>query len=73
MLFWLFMLSIVTSHETTGDDTKITVSPGAFFNEVNEAILYDKSIPLIYTQTILKDEMDIFEKKWEIENYCKNK
>ncbi|XP_025406713.1 uncharacterized protein LOC112680741, partial [Sipha flava] len=34
----------------------ITVSSGAFFNEIKEAITYDKSIPLIYTQKTITEE-----------------
>lgn len=72
MLFWLLLLTPIIKI-TIGEDTKITISPGAFFNEVKETIMYDKSIPLIYTQNILKDKIDNFGESMAIENYCKNK
>ncbi|KAL4096415.1 hypothetical protein QTP88_021377 [Uroleucon formosanum] len=50
----------------------ITVSSGAFFDEVQDAVMYDKSIPLIYTQEIDNDE-ETNNDVWQIEKYCVNK
>jgi len=52
---------------------KITVSPWAFFNKIKKTIMYDKSIPLIYTQSTVKNNINNFGETWEIEKYCKNK
>ncbi|CAI6375345.1 unnamed protein product [Macrosiphum euphorbiae] len=75
MLILLLLLSTTKTEGTTGtgEDTKITVSPGAFFNEIKETIMYDKSIPLIYTQDTVNDNIKNFGDTWEIEKYCKNK
>lgn len=51
----------------------ITVSSGAFFNEIKEAITYDKSIPLIYTQKTITEESNFSNNLLEVEKYCKNK
>jgi len=68
-------MSLTKSGSFTGteEETKITISPGAFFNEIKETIMYDKSIPLIHTQNTLKENRNHFEETWEIEKYCKNK
>lgn len=51
----------------------ITVSPGAFFKEIQEAILYDKSIPLIYTQEIQDNNSNNINYSWGVGKYCTNK
>lgn len=51
----------------------ITISSGAFFNEIKEAITYDKSITLIYTQKIISKEPNFSNDLLEVEQYCKNK
>lgn len=75
MLILLLLLSTAQTEGAieTGEDTKIMVSPGAFFNEIKETIMYDKSIPLIYTQDTIKDDINNFGETWEIEKYCKTK
>lgn len=72
MLFRLLLLTSIIKI-IIGEEAEITISPGGFFNEVKETIIYDKSIPLIYTQNILKDKIDNFGESMAIENYCKNK
>ncbi|KAL5241475.1 hypothetical protein ACI65C_008885 [Semiaphis heraclei] len=44
----------------------------AFFDEVQDAVMYDKSIPLVYTQEIKNDEGTIND-VWQIEKYCLDK
>jgi len=62
---------------TNAEDVTVTVSPGAFFNEVPEVMLYDKSIPLIYTQELQDDDLDEnlenLQNNGGIKDYCKNK
>ena len=67
MLILLLLLSTTKTEGTTGtgEDTKITVSPGAFFNEIKETIMYDKSIPLIYTQDPVNDNIKNFGDTWK--------
>lgn len=50
----------------------ITVSSGAFFDEVQDAIMQDKSIPLIYTQKIENNE-ETNNDVWQIGKYYENK
>jgi len=51
----------------------ITVSSGAFFNEVPEVIVYEKRIPFIYPQKIIIEEKNYVDNLLEVENYCENK
>lgn len=51
----------------------ITISSGAFFNEVPEVIVYEKSIPLIYTQKTIIEEENNVDNLLEVENYCEKK
>lgn len=45
-----FMILLLTCGRIMAEEKlNITVSSGAFFNEVPEVIEYEKSIPLIYT------------------------
>lgn len=55
----------------TNEDITISISSGAYFNEIPEAIMYDKSIPIIYTQEVelIKEHTD----EWEIQKYCSKK
>ncbi|KAE9544073.1 hypothetical protein AGLY_001762, partial [Aphis glycines] len=52
-----------------GEDTNITVSLGAYFNEIKETIMYDKSIPLQYTQSTVIENIKSFGETLEIENF----
>ncbi|KAE9524471.1 hypothetical protein AGLY_015192 [Aphis glycines] len=52
MFFKIITVVTVLINTNAEEDIAIIVSPGAFFDEVPEAILYDKSIPLIYTQKL---------------------
>lgn len=65
----ILILRTSDAKETIG----ITISSGAFFNEISEAIMYDKSIPLIYTQKVIIEENSFSENLMEVEKYCKNK
>ncbi|KAF0707853.1 sodium- and chloride-dependent transporter XTRP3-like, partial [Aphis craccivora] len=59
------------------EDLAVIVSPGVFFDEIPEAILYEKSIPLIYTQELQDDYPDdnseIIKNNWGVEDNCENK
>jgi len=55
------------------EDVDITVSLGVTFEEIQEAILYDKSIPLLYTQEIQDNNSNNIDYSWGVEKYCKNK
>jgi len=57
----------------TRAEEDITVSPRAFFEEIQEAILYDKSIPLVYTQEIQDNNSNNIDYSWGVEKYYKNK
>jgi hypothetical protein len=52
MLSEYILILIAITNAYAVEDMAITVSPGAFFEEIQETIMYDKSIPLIYTQEI---------------------
>ncbi|KAE9533681.1 hypothetical protein AGLY_009030 [Aphis glycines] len=52
MFFKIITVVTVLINTNAEEDIAIIVSPGAFFDEVPEAILYNKSIPLIYTQKL---------------------
>jgi len=49
------------------------MSPGAFFEEIQEAILYDKSIFLVYTQETQDNNSNKINYSWGVEKYCENK
>jgi hypothetical protein len=49
MFFKILTVVAVLINADAEEDIAVIVSPGAFFDEGPEAILYDKSIPLIYT------------------------
>lgn len=55
------------------EEISITISSGAFFNEVPEVIVYEKSIPLIYTQKTIIEEENNVDNLLEVENYCEKK
>ncbi|KAE9521879.1 hypothetical protein AGLY_017686, partial [Aphis glycines] len=67
-----FMILIIAS-AIAEEKISITISSGAFFNEVPEVIVYEKSIPLIYTQKTIIEEENNVEYLLEVENYCENK
>lgn len=71
-MFKLFFLTQILAYGITEEVMDITVSSGAFFDEVPDAVMYDKSIPLIYTQEIKNDEGTIYN-VWQIEKYCLDK
>ncbi|CAI6353626.1 unnamed protein product [Macrosiphum euphorbiae] len=73
MILKLFVTTALMTSVTTEEDMDITVSSGAFFEEVQEAIMYDKSIPLIYTQEIGNNGEEIMDNGWNIEKYCSGK
>lgn len=67
------MFVLTTQLSKTEEKFTITVSSGAFFEEVHEAIMYEKSIPLIYTQDINNDYYENLEQTWNIQKYCDKK
>jgi len=67
------LVLLIACAKIIAEDLSITISSGAFFNEVKEVIAYDKSIPLIYTQKIITEEQNFSENLLEIEKYCENK
>lgn len=77
MFFKILTVVAVLINTNAEEDIAIILSPGAFFDEVPEAILYDKSIPLIYTQELQDDypddNLENIKNNWGVENYCENK
>ena len=77
MFFKILTVVAVLINANAEEDIAVIVSPGAFFDEVPEAILYDKSIPLIYTQELQddypEDNLESIKNYWGVENYCENK
>jgi len=77
MFFKILTVVAVLMNASTEEDVAVIISRGAFFDEVPEVILYDKSIPLIYTQEFQDDDPDDnlenIKNNWRFENYCENK
>lgn len=77
MFFKIFIVVAVLINANAEEDIAIIVSLGAFFDEVPETILYDKNIPLIYTQKLQDDypddNLENIKNNWGVENYCENK
>ncbi|KAE9522252.1 hypothetical protein AGLY_017349, partial [Aphis glycines] len=77
MFFKILTVIAVLINANAEEEIAVIVSTGAFFDEVPEAILYDKSIPLIYTQELQDDypddNLENIKKNWGVENYCENK
>jgi len=67
------LVLLITCAKIIAEDLSITISSGAFFNEVKEVIVYEKSIALIYTQRIITEEPNFSENLLEIGKYCENK
>ena len=68
----LLIVLLIGSSIAAEEKLSITISSGAFFNEIPEVMVYEKSIPLIYTQKIITEEQHFVENLIEIENYCEN-
>ncbi|VVC30707.1 Integrase, catalytic core,Ribonuclease H-like domain [Cinara cedri] len=72
MFFKILTVASVLINSIAEEDIAVSVSPRAFFDEVPEVILYDKSILLIYTQELQDDEPDDnsenIKNKWVVEN-----
>jgi len=64
---------LIIANAIAEEKISITISSGAFFNEVPEVIEYEKSIPLIYTQKTIIEEKNNVDNLIEVENYCENK
>uniref|UniRef100_A0A2S2N8T4 Envelope fusion protein n=1 Tax=Schizaphis graminum TaxID=13262 RepID=A0A2S2N8T4_SCHGA len=73
MLSEYILILIAITNAYAVEDMAITVSPGAFFEEIQETIMYDKSIPLIYTQEIQDNNSNNINYSWGVEKYCTNK
>lgn len=77
MFFKILTVVAVLINASAEEDIAVIVYPGASFDEVPEAILYDKSIPLIYTQELQDDypddNLENVKNNWGVENYCENK
>jgi len=72
MILKLFVTIALITGVTAEEDMDVTVSSGDFFEEVQDAIMYDKSIPLIYTQEIGNNDEEMGN-GWNIEKYCSEK
>lgn len=72
--YYIIILITIAYQKGTEEDFPIIVTSGAFFDEIPETIMYEKSILLTYTQIIennsLKNNVEI---NLGIGNYCKNK
>lgn len=64
---------VVWCNNKNDEDIAITISAGAFFQNVPEAIMYDKSIPLVYTQEIDNNGLTKLKYSWGIQKYCRDK
>lgn len=71
----LFLMEfLIWCNSEKGEDIVVTISSGAFFNDIPEAIIYDTSLPIIYTQN--NEKTDITEEgiqNLEVKKYCENK
>ncbi|XP_050544216.1 uncharacterized protein LOC126907157 [Daktulosphaira vitifoliae] len=72
-MWFCWGLLLITCQNIFMERIKVSVSSGAFFNEIQEAMMYDKSIPLTYTQIILEKEKTNVGESLAVEGYCKNK
>ena len=77
MFFKILTTAAVFINVNAKENLAVIVSPGVFFDEVPEAILYDKSIPFIYTQELQDDDPDDslenITNNGGVENFCENK
>ncbi|XP_050547921.1 uncharacterized protein LOC126909530 [Daktulosphaira vitifoliae] len=72
-MWFCWGMLLITCQNIFMERIKVSVSSGAFFNEIQEAMMYDKSIPLTYTQIILEKEKTNVGESLAVEGYCKNK
>lgn len=76
MFFKIFTVILVLIKASAEEDIAVIITPGAFFDKVPKAILYEKIIPLIYIQELQDDDPDDnlenFKNSWGVEDYCEN-